>query len=108
MCGTLDYLPPEMVEHKMHDERVDHWCLGILCYEFLVGKAPFEAEGVQSTYSRIIKCEKQLKFPGHVSSSAQDLIRKLLRYNPKDRLSLEEAMNHPWIAQNTKELSKSK
>ena len=35
--------------------QVDHWCLGILCYEFLVGKAPFEAEGVQSTYSRIIK-----------------------------------------------------
>ncbi|KAK3726845.1 hypothetical protein QZH41_016724 [Actinostola sp. cb2023] len=45
LCGTLDYLPPEMVEGKMHDEKVDLWSLGILCYEFLVGKPPFEADG---------------------------------------------------------------
>lgn len=84
MCGTLDYLPPEMVEHKTHDEKVhmqstikgiykcapfamhvhnchsyslqvDLWCLGILCYEFLVGKPPFEAESTKDTYDRIVK-----------------------------------------------------
>jgi serine/threonine protein kinase len=42
MCGTLDYLPPEMVEHREHNERVDHWALGVLTYEFLVGSPPFE------------------------------------------------------------------
>jgi serine/threonine protein kinase len=42
LCGTLDYLPPEMVEGRDHTERVDHWALGVLCYEFLVGKPPFE------------------------------------------------------------------
>lgn len=42
MCGTLDYLPPEMVEGKEHSEKVDYWALGVLTYEFLVGNPPFE------------------------------------------------------------------
>lgn len=42
LCGTLDYLPPEMVEGKPHTEKVDLWALGVLTYEFLVGVPPFE------------------------------------------------------------------
>uniref|UniRef100_A0A9L0SYE5 non-specific serine/threonine protein kinase n=1 Tax=Equus caballus TaxID=9796 RepID=A0A9L0SYE5_HORSE len=53
LCGTLDYLPPEMIEGRMHDEKVDLWSLGVLCYEFLVGKPPFEASTYQETYKRI-------------------------------------------------------
>ncbi|EPY80007.1 hypothetical protein CB1_000875037 [Camelus ferus] len=53
LCGTLDYLPPEMIEGRMHDEKVDLWSLGVLCYEFLVGKPPFEASTYQETYRRI-------------------------------------------------------
>ena len=55
MCGTLDYLPPEMVESKQHDERVDIWGLGVLCYEFLVGSPPFESSTQRETYNRICK-----------------------------------------------------
>ena len=55
MCGTLDYLPPEMVEGKTHNDKVDLWSLGVLCYEFLVGKPPFESEGHSETYKRIMK-----------------------------------------------------
>jgi aurora kinase len=40
--STLDYLPPEMVEGKDHNEKVDLWALGVLTYEFLVGVPPFE------------------------------------------------------------------
>ena len=50
MCGTLDYLPPEMIEGELHDERVDLWTLGILTFEFLTGSPPFEAEGSKETY----------------------------------------------------------
>ena len=42
MCGTLDYLPPEMIERRMYNETVDLWCIGVLCYELLVGKPPLE------------------------------------------------------------------
>ncbi|XP_015278979.1 PREDICTED: aurora kinase B-A-like, partial [Gekko japonicus] len=54
MCGTLDYLPPEMIEGKSHDEKVDVWCIGILCYEFLVGHPPFESPSHSETYRRIV------------------------------------------------------
>ena len=75
MCGTLDYLPPEMVEGKHHNECVDLWSLGVLCYEFLVGSPPFEAEGHSETYRRI--CKVDLRFPSHVSDGARDLISKV-------------------------------
>ena len=75
LCGTLDYLPPEMVEGRDHDDAVDIWSLGVLCYEFLVGNPPFEAQGHSETYRRILKVD--LKFPHGVSEGAQDLIRKV-------------------------------
>lgn len=100
LCGTLDYLPPEMIEGKAHDKMVDIWSLGVLCYEFLVGFPPFESQTQDETYRRIRRCVCQ--FPDHVSPGARDLIQKLLRYNPSDRLSLEGVLNHPWIKENAK------
>ncbi|KAK3918779.1 Aurora kinase A-A [Frankliniella fusca] len=95
LCGTLDYLPPEMVQGRPHDHKVDLWSLGVLCYEFLVGKPPFEAETYEETYARISRA--QYSFPDHVSQSARDLITKLLQLNPNNRLPLEGVLCHPWI-----------
>lgn len=100
LCGTLDYLPPEMIEGQEHDEKVDIWSLGILCYEFLVSKPPFEADSNQETYGRIARVD--LAFPSHVSEPAKDLVRRLLRKDPAKRLSLDEVANHPWILAHTK------
>jgi len=97
MCGTLDYLAPEMVEGRSHDERVDLWTLGILCYEFLVGKPPFEEEKTDLTYKRI--CSVDLRFPAHVTSGAKDIISKLLKYKPEDRLALKSILHHEWLQQ---------
>ena len=52
LCGTLDYLPPEMVEGREHDTGVDVWGLGVLTYEFLFGGPPFEAAGHQEVSLR--------------------------------------------------------
>lgn len=106
MCGTLDYLPPEMVEGKDHDKWVDVWALGILMYELLVGVPPFEAEGYQATYRRIARVD--LRFPDHISELAQDLISKLLQKTTTNRLPLSEVPKHPWIRQFVKSQSGGK
>lgn len=119
ICGTMDYLPPEMIEQKPHDKSVDIWALGVLIYEFLVGKPPFEEIDKNATYKRIVKVD--LRFPKYlpggsgndkenISTStvnngnatgldldAIDLIRRLLRYEPSERLSLDDVLRHPWI-----------
>ena len=98
LCGTLDYLPPEMIEGKDHDSAVDVWSLGVLMYEFLVGSPPFEAPGgPNETYKRI--CAVDLKFPSSVSEGARDLIRQLLVKDPTKRLPLTDVAGHPWIKQ---------
>jgi len=98
LCGTLDYLPPEMIEGKAHDNMVDVWSLGVLMYEFLVGSPPFEAQGHHETYKKISKVD--LKFPPHISADARDLITKLLVKEPSARLPLSEVANHKWILDN--------
>ncbi len=98
LCGTLDYLPPEMVEGREHDEQVDVWSLGVLLYEFLVGTPPFEADGHSATYRRISRVDLIFpQGPHGVSEDAQDLIRKLLVKDPRQRIALERVPSHPWV-----------
>ncbi|KAK6440860.1 spindle assembly checkpoint kinase, partial [Oleoguttula sp. CCFEE 5521] len=98
MCGTLDYLPPEMIrpgrEENWYDEKVDLWSLGVLAYEFLVGEAPFEDTPVM-TQRRIARGE--MTIPTNLSAEARDLIKRLLVLDPDKRLALEEVERHPWI-----------
>jgi serine/threonine protein kinase len=98
LCGTLDYLPPEMIEGQVHDHNVDIWALGVLMYEFLTGRPPFESQTQRETYSKITNIK--FKFPSYVSPSAQDLICKLLVKDPKKRLHLQQVPEHPWIIKN--------
>ncbi|KAF8755137.1 kinase-like protein [Rhizoctonia solani] len=96
LCGTLDYLPPEMVEGRPHTEKVDYWALGVLMFEFLVGKPPFEdLSGQRATYTKISAVSFQI--PSHISSDAADLIRKLLQHDPERRLPLTQVATHPWV-----------
>lgn len=95
MCGTLDYLPPEMVQRKVYDKNVDLWCLGVLTYEFLVGNPPFETEGAEATYDKIVRVSYTV--PDYVSSLARDFIARLLRKEPSQRMPLKAARLHEWI-----------
>ncbi|XP_025907418.1 aurora kinase B-like, partial [Nothoprocta perdicaria] len=100
MCGTLDYLPPEMVEGRPHDEKVDLWCLGVLAYELLVGRPPFESASHGDTYRRITTVD--LHFPASMSEGARDLIGRLLRHRPAERLPLRGVLEHPWVQANSR------
>ena len=66
-----------MIEDRPHDEKVDLWSLGVLCYEFLVGKPPFETPSHANTYKKITSVD--YKFPPDLSSEACDFISKLLK-----------------------------
>ena len=81
MCGTLDYLPPEMIksgsQENFYNEKVDLWSLGVLTYEFLVGEAPFEDTPVM-TQRRIARGE--MTVPKFVSPEARDLIERVRQF----------------------------
>ncbi|KAH6654489.1 kinase-like domain-containing protein [Truncatella angustata] len=98
MCGTLDYLPPEMIkpgsQDNYYNEKVDLWSLGVLTYEFLVGEAPFEDTPVM-TQRRIARAD--MSIPSFVSPEAKDLIKRLLVLDPDKRIPLEQVEQHPWI-----------
>lgn len=78
MCGTLDYLPPEMLKARKseahYSKSIDLWSLGVLTYEFLVGEAPFEDTPVM-TYRRIAR--KEMTIPSFVSSEAKGFIHSV-------------------------------
>uniref|UniRef100_A0A8C6CSL4 non-specific serine/threonine protein kinase n=1 Tax=Moschus moschiferus TaxID=68415 RepID=A0A8C6CSL4_MOSMO len=95
ICGTLDYLPPEMIEGRTYNEKVDLWCLGVLCDELLVGNPPFESAFHNETYRRILQVD--IRFPASISLGARDLISRLLRYQPSERLPLAQVLKHPWV-----------
>lgn len=98
LCGTLDYLAPEMIESKDHDFGVDIWALGILCFELLVGKPPFEAINRDITYEKIVRVD--IKYPSYLDPDAVDLISKLLVKDPAKRITLKDVLHHKWILKN--------
>ncbi|KAI9070751.1 hypothetical protein K1719_047283 [Acacia pycnantha] len=98
--GRLKIADFEMVENKEHDFSVDNWTLGILCYEFLYGSPPFEAESQVDTFKRIMKIDLSFPSTPTVSSEAKNLISRLLVKDSTRRLSLQKIMEHPWILKN--------
>lgn len=74
LCGTLDYLPPEMLTSRkaQYSKAVDQWTLGVLTYEFLAGEAPFEDSHVM-TQRRIVKGDVK-PLPASVSAEAKDFV----------------------------------
>ncbi|XP_046917228.2 aurora kinase A [Dermatophagoides farinae] len=95
MCGTLDYLPPEMILQRPYNHYVDLWCLGVLAYEFIVGRPPFETKNSFETYRRIITLSYDI--PNHLSDEAKNFIQRLIVKEPVRRMSLAEARHHRWI-----------
>jgi len=97
-CGTLDYLAPEMIQGKGHDHTLDVWSAGVLLYEMVVGRPPFQSTNHGQLISKILKLE--LVFPAVATPPLQDLVRQLLRTEPRERLSLKRSQSHPWVVAN--------
>ncbi|CAN1219037.1 Serine/threonine-protein kinase Aurora-1 [Linum perenne] len=100
MCGTLDYLPPEMVESVEHDASVDIWSLGVLCYEFLYGVPPFEAREHSDTYRRLEYYQTPISLFALLILSSVIFNLQMLVKDCVQRLPLHKLLEHPWIIQN--------
>lgn len=98
VCGTPDYLAPEIVNHQPYNHAVDLWTVGVLVFELLTGTAPFHDANREATRRKITRVE--FDFPATVSLSpeAKDFCRRLLKLAPEDRMSLEDLLKHPWMA----------
>lgn len=83
LCGTPNYIAPEVLGKKGHSFEVDVWSLGCILYTLLVGKPPFETSSLKDTYTKIKKNEYHV--PSRVSVSAKNLIIKLLKSDPAER-----------------------
>lgn len=95
LCGTMDYLAPEMIDQQPHDHRVDVWASGVLLYEMLVGEPPFKAKSQLEALRRILSSEVQC--PSFMDEDAADLIRLLLHKSCKARLPLAQAASHAYV-----------
>ncbi|UKJ90586.2 CAMP-dependent protein kinase, beta-catalytic subunit [Theileria orientalis] len=84
VCGTYEYLAPEVFLKKGHGFQADFYSLGVLLYELLVGVPPFYSSDPQVTYK--LALNHQIKFPKYLCSSSRSLIKKLLEINPEKRL----------------------
>ncbi|KAH9898704.1 serine/threonine-protein kinase [Xylariomycetidae sp. FL2044] len=112
LCGTLDYLPPEMLLRMRrggqeaaaagYTSAVDQWTLGVLTYEFLTGTAPFE-DSQAMTHRRIATCD-MTPLPAFLSDESKDFVKSLLVLDPAKRLPLKEVMNHPWIVKHCRDI----
>ncbi|EPY30360.1 protein kinase [Strigomonas culicis] len=94
-CGTPEYFPPEIVSRQVYDMSADLWCLGIFCFELLVGHTPFVSKENDQIYKKIHAM--QYTIPDNIPNEAKDLISNLLVRDGKKRLALHRVLEHPFL-----------
>ncbi|XP_018416040.1 PREDICTED: serine/threonine-protein kinase PLK2 [Nanorana parkeri] len=97
ICGTPNYLSPEVLNKQGHGCESDIWALGCVMYTMMLGRPPFETTNLKETY----RCIREAKYslPSSLMSSAKHLIASMLSRNPEDRPSLDEIIQHDFFTQ---------
>ncbi|XP_051943243.1 serine/threonine-protein kinase PLK3 [Hippocampus zosterae] len=95
ICGTPNYLAPEVLNRQGHGTESDVWSLGCVMYTLMCGNPPFETLDLKETY----KCIKEVRYnlPSGLSPAAQKLISSILQKSPSDRLGLDQILNHEFF-----------
>ena len=104
-CGSPCYASPEVLKGKKYSGLgIDLWASGIILYSMLCGYLPFDDKNNDELFKKILKCK--IEFPKNnniiISENAKDLIRKILQPEPSKRITLEEILEHPFLAYGNK------
>lgn len=99
LCGTPNYISPEIATRSAHGLESDIWSLGCMFYTLLIGRPPFDTDTVKNTLNKVVLADYEM--PTFLSREAKDLIHQLLRRNPADRLSLSSVLDHPFMSRNS-------
>lgn len=103
LCGSPLYMGPEILSYKKYDAKADLWSVGAVLYEMVTGRPPFRAQNHIELLKKIQENNDQIHFPDErnpdiiIGSDLKDLIRKLLKKNPVERLSFEDFFHHPAV-----------
>eukprot|EP00250_Pteridium_aquilinum_P017834 c23796_g1_i1 orf=218-1660(-) len=100
LCGTVEYMAPEILLAKGHGKAADWWSVGILLYEMLTGQPPFTHRNRQKLQDKIVK--DKIKLPTYLSSEAHSLLKGLLQKDPIKRLGSgvnksSDIKQHKWF-----------
>ncbi|KAI2657617.1 cGMP-dependent protein kinase 2 [Labeo rohita] len=101
-CGTPEYVAPEVIMNKGHDFGADCWSLGILIFELLIGSPPFTGSDPIRIYTMVLHGIEKVDFPKRISKRPEDLIRRLCKLNPAERLGnkkngIIDIKKHKWF-----------
>ena len=98
LVGSSYYIAPEVIKGK-YDEACDLWSIGVIMYILLTGSPPFNGENEDEILKSVLigKYDTNLDTYKTLSNNAKDLITKLLRFNPSERITAKEALMHPWF-----------
>ncbi|XP_029091166.1 serine/threonine-protein kinase PLK4 [Monodon monoceros] len=104
LCGTPNYISPEIATRSAHGLESDIWSLGCMFYTLIIGRPPFDTDTIKNTLNKVVLADYEM--PTFLSREAKDLIHQLLRRNPADRLSLSSVLDHPFMSRNSSTKSK--
>ncbi|KAL8599941.1 hypothetical protein ACOMHN_050243 [Nucella lapillus] len=99
-CGSPAYAAPELLNHEKYGLPADIWSIGVNLYAMLTGSLPFTVDpfNIRTLHDKMVSGQMNPLPPG-LSTEAKDLLRKLLRAEPEQRLTITEILRHPWLAE---------